>query len=105
MPSKTQREILDVKGREVAISNPSKVLFPEAGYTKLDLVRYYLAVADGALRAAQRAWIGYRDGQCTLVGFEARGGTMEPMLVSGCKATLTRARTKELRDFITLFAP
>ena len=52
MPSKTQHEILHVNGREVAVSNPSKVLFPEAGYTKLDLVRYYLAVADGALRAA-----------------------------------------------------
>src|SRR6201999_2298225 len=39
-------------GREIAVSNPSKVLFPEAGYTKLDLVRYYVAVADAALRAA-----------------------------------------------------
>jgi DNA ligase D-like protein (predicted polymerase) len=36
----------------VAISNPRKVLFPQAGYTKLDLVRYYLAVADGALQGA-----------------------------------------------------
>jgi DNA ligase D-like protein (predicted polymerase) len=36
----------------VAISNPRKVLYPKAGYTKLDLVRYYLAVADGALRGA-----------------------------------------------------
>ena len=45
-------EILTIDGREVSISNPGKVLFPEAGYTKLDLVRYYLAVADGALRAA-----------------------------------------------------
>ena len=34
------------------VSNPGKVLFPTAGHTKLDLVRYYLAVADGALRAA-----------------------------------------------------
>ncbi len=41
-----------VGGREVAISNPQKVLFPEAGYTKLDLARYYLAVAEGALRGA-----------------------------------------------------
>lgn len=41
-----------VDGREIAVSNPRKVLFPEAGYTKLDLVRYYLAVADGALRGA-----------------------------------------------------
>src|SRR5688572_31279724 len=43
---------LDVGGREVAISSPGKVLFPEPGHTKLDLVRYYLAVADGALRGA-----------------------------------------------------
>jgi len=39
-------------GREVAITHPDKVLFPEAGYTKRDLVRYYLEVADGALRGA-----------------------------------------------------
>jgi len=45
-------ERLVVAGREVSISNPGKVLFPEAGHTKLDLVRYYLAVADGALRGA-----------------------------------------------------
>src|SRR3954466_12778218 len=50
--AKTDREILVVDGRDVPISNPGKVLFPEAGHTKLDLVRYYLAVADGALRGA-----------------------------------------------------
>src|SRR4051794_30849596 len=44
--------MLTVSGHEVSISNPGKVLFPEAGHTKLDLVRYYLAVADGALRGA-----------------------------------------------------
>ena len=47
-----ERELLVVDGREISISNPRKVLFPEAGYTKLDLVHYYLAVAEGALRAA-----------------------------------------------------
>ena len=52
MSSDTERELLTVAGREVAISNPRKVLFPQAGYTKLDLARYYLAVADGALRGA-----------------------------------------------------
>src|SRR4051812_11856718 len=45
-------QILTVDGRDIAISNPNKVLFPQAGYTKLDLARYYLAVADGALRGA-----------------------------------------------------
>ncbi len=43
---------LAAAGREVAVTNPSKLLFPKAGYSKLDLARYYLAVADGALRAA-----------------------------------------------------
>jgi DNA ligase D-like protein (predicted polymerase) len=45
-------EIVIAGGREVAVSNPDKVLFPDRGYTKRDLVRYYLAVAEGALRAA-----------------------------------------------------
>ena len=52
MPSKVEKEVIEVNGREVAISNPAKVLFPDAGYTKLDLVNYYLAVADGALLGA-----------------------------------------------------
>jgi bifunctional non-homologous end joining protein LigD len=43
-------EAFDVAGREVTISNPEKVFFPQTGRTKLDLARYYLAVADGALR-------------------------------------------------------
>jgi len=51
-----------------------------------------------ALKKAQRAWIGYRDGQCDLAGFEARGGSMEPMLVSGCLADLTKKRTAELKS-------
>jgi bifunctional non-homologous end joining protein LigD len=50
--SRVEHELLTVAGREVQISNPRKVLFPTAGYTKLDLARYYLAVAEGALRAA-----------------------------------------------------
>jgi DNA ligase D-like protein (predicted polymerase) len=41
---------LDVGGRTLAITHPDKVVFPDAGVTKLDLVDYYLAVADGALR-------------------------------------------------------
>jgi bifunctional non-homologous end joining protein LigD len=41
--------VLELAGHEVAISNPSKVFFPRAGVTKLDMVRYYLAVVSGAL--------------------------------------------------------
>src|SRR5436189_1851923 len=43
---------LHLGGHEVTISNPDKVLFPKPNYTKLDLVEYYVAVADGALRGA-----------------------------------------------------
>jgi bifunctional non-homologous end joining protein LigD len=49
----SKSEVIEVAGREVTITNADKVVFPEAGeggHTKLDLVRYYLAVADGALR-------------------------------------------------------
>ena len=41
---------LDIGGRVVRLSNPDKVFFTARGETKLDLVNYYLAVADGALR-------------------------------------------------------
>jgi len=42
--------VLEVEGREVPVTHPDKVIFPEPGVTKLDLINYYLAVADGALR-------------------------------------------------------
>ena len=50
--SRSADEVLVVDGREVRISNPHKVLFPETGYTKLHVARYFLAVGAGALRAA-----------------------------------------------------
>src|SRR5512138_3768633 len=53
MAAARKKELLAVDGREVAVSNPDKVFFPRAGITKLDLVRYYLAVLDGALRGVR----------------------------------------------------
>ena len=52
MAKKAAAEVLSVAGREISISNPAKVLFPGPKHTKLDLARYYLAVAEGALRGA-----------------------------------------------------
>src|SRR5262245_59051771 len=52
MAENGEAEVLNVAGREVAISNPDKVLFPKPGHTKLDLARYYVSVAGGALRGA-----------------------------------------------------
>jgi bifunctional non-homologous end joining protein LigD len=48
--AKPRPVVLDVAGREVTITNPDKIFFPRAGHTKLDLARYYAAVAEGALR-------------------------------------------------------
>ncbi|ODR24770.1 non-homologous end-joining DNA ligase [Mycolicibacterium porcinum] len=41
---------LEIDGLVVAVSNPDKVVFPDAHVTKLDLINYYRSVADGALR-------------------------------------------------------
>lgn len=50
MAAEETPELLTVAGREVKVTHPSKLYFTAAGITKLDLVRYYLSVADGALR-------------------------------------------------------
>ncbi|HKS92838.1 MAG TPA: DNA polymerase domain-containing protein, partial [Tepidiformaceae bacterium] len=52
MPAKSTE--IEVAGRVVTITNPEKVYFPETGYTKLDLVRYYQAIGEGALRGVMR---------------------------------------------------
>jgi DNA primase len=48
-----KKELLAIDGQEVAISNPDKLYFREAGISKLELVQYYLAVAEGALRGVR----------------------------------------------------
>src|SRR5437773_1775548 len=52
--AKTKQEVLQIAGHEVTISNPDKVYFPKAGITKRDFIDYYLAVAEGAIRAVAR---------------------------------------------------
>jgi len=52
------------------------------------------------LLAAQRAWLDYRDKHCTSEGYSMRGGSAEPMVVSGCQAELTDARTQQLKALI-----
>ena len=52
MSAKSAETFLEVDGREVRVSSPDKIVFPAAGVTKLELVEYYLAVAEGALRGA-----------------------------------------------------
>jgi bifunctional non-homologous end joining protein LigD len=81
MAGKVEQELLDVAGREVAISNPGKLLFPQAKLTKLDLVRYYLAVAEGALRGAggrPNVMVRYPDGVGGEFFFQKRAPAKRP---------------------------
>jgi DNA ligase D len=50
--SDDEGQLLKIAGREVRITSPDKVYFPELGATKLDLVSYYLEVADALLNTA-----------------------------------------------------
>ena len=52
--AKAKQVILSLAGHEVAVSNPEKIYFPKAGITKLELVQYYLSIAEGALRGVAR---------------------------------------------------
>jgi bifunctional non-homologous end joining protein LigD len=52
--AKTEEIHLELSGHDVRVSNPNKVYFPKAGITKLELVQYYVAVADGAVRGVAR---------------------------------------------------
>ena len=52
------------------------------------------------LLEAQRGWLRYRDAHCQVSGYEARGGSLEPLLVAMCKTELTRQRTQQLKDLV-----
>lgn len=58
--------------------------------------------ADGKklLLDSQRAWLKYRDTHCEIAASDSIGGSMWPMLNSGCLASLTRHRTRELKELI-----
>src|SRR5471032_1640764 len=98
MPSPVEKETLTVAGREVAISNPAKVLFPQAGYTKLDLARYYLAVADGALRGAggrPNVLVRYPNGVGGEFFFQKRAPTSRPPWIDVVSLRFPSGRTAE----------
>ena len=74
MARDTGSETLTVAGRDVTVTNPGKVLFPEAGFTKLDLARYYLAVAPGALQApeiGQTSWFAIPTASAAISSFRS----------------------------------
>ncbi|MGE0879209.1 MAG: non-homologous end-joining DNA ligase [Acidimicrobiia bacterium] len=51
--AKSEHVMVEVSGREVKVTSPNKVFFPEHGETKLDLVNYYVAVGEPLMRTMQ----------------------------------------------------
>src|ERR671921_473904 len=94
----TRKEVLEIGGREVSISNPDKVYFPETGYTKMDLVSYYLAVADGALRGAggrPMALKRFVDGAAGEPFFQKRAPDNTPDWIRTAELTFPSGRTAD----------
>src|SRR5437667_1540906 len=106
--SKDERVVLDVAGREVTVTNPSKVYFPEAGITKLDVVEYYLAVADGALRGAggrPNVLVRYGDGITGEFFYQKRAPASRPDWIQVATISFPSGRTADEivpRDAATL---
>jgi len=81
MPASAPAQVITANGRNVAVTHPCKVLFPTAGYTKLDVARYYLAVADGALRGSgdrPNTMVRYPDGIAGEFFFQKRAPSRRP---------------------------
>jgi DNA ligase D-like protein (predicted polymerase) len=98
MAKSEAHEILTVGEREVSISNPQKVLFPAAGHTKLDLARYYIAVADGALRGAgdrPNVLVRYPNGIGGEFFYQKRAPTARPEWLEAVSLKFPSGRTAE----------
>ena len=90
--------VVEVAGREVTITNPEKVYFPAAGYTKLDLVNYYAAVAGGALRGIRNRPIvlkRYVNGADQEPFFQKRAPEKRPEWIETVELRFPSGRTAE----------
>jgi bifunctional non-homologous end joining protein LigD len=96
--SKGEGVVVDVAGRDVTISNPSKIYFPEAGITKLEVVRYYLAIAEGALRGAggrPNVLVRYADGIRGDFFYQKRAPTSRPSWIEVVALSFPSGRSAE----------
>src|SRR6516162_2843213 len=94
----TEKEVLRINGHEVTVTNPRKVYFPATGYTKLDLVNYYLAVTDGALRGAgdrPMALKRFVDGAAGQPFFQKRAPENLPAFIRTATLTFPSGRTAD----------
>jgi bifunctional non-homologous end joining protein LigD len=97
-PARAEKTVVQAGGREVAVSNPGKIYFPEAGITKLDVVRYYVAVAEGALRGAggrPNVLVRYADGIHGEFFYQKRAPTARPDWIEVVALQFPSGRTAE----------
>jgi DNA ligase D-like protein (predicted polymerase) len=98
MAAAKEKLVLQVAGREVAVSNPGKLYFPEAGIAKLDVVRYYIAVAEGALRGAggrPNVLVRYADGIHGPFFYQKRAPVSRPEWLEVVSLSFPSGRTAE----------
>ncbi len=96
--ARTESETLALDGHEVTISNPGKIFFADAGIAKMDLVRYYLAVADGALlgvRDRPMALKRFVDGAAGEAFFQKRAPKSVPEFVRTVELSFPSGRTAD----------
>jgi len=93
-----RKQTLEIAGRTVVITNPDKVFFPASGVTKLDMVHYYLSVADGALRGVTgrpmvlKRFVHGADGEAF---FQKRAPDKRPDWVPTVKLSFPSGRTAD----------
>jgi DNA ligase D-like protein (predicted polymerase) len=96
--ARTESETLSLDGHDVTISNPGKVFFADAGITKMDLVNYYLAVADGAVlgvRDRPMALKRFVDGAAGEAFFQKRAPKSVPDFVRTVELSFPSGRTAD----------
>jgi uncharacterized protein YecT (DUF1311 family) len=96
----TQQDLNDCSNQDFLVADKElNVIYKKAR----DMIRSWDDDEGTALQAfvdGQKGWIAYRDGYCTAYAFQSHGGSMEPMLITGCMTDVTKARTKELSAMI-----
>lgn len=91
----TQMELNECAGADFKRSDAAM----NAAYAKL-MKRIGPTAQDG-LKAAQRAWLSYRDKSCDLEALAVEGGSIQPLVRAECLSQLTAERTKMLNGYLT----
>jgi uncharacterized protein YecT (DUF1311 family) len=89
-------------GMNICANEDYKAADAKLNKTYSEIMKRLSDDADGRklLQAAQRAWIAFRDAECNFSTADSQGGSIHPMLESGCLQGLTEARTEQLGSYL-----